>query len=660
MKNTVIFPILFVMLFSCNNVQKKTISKDDVYDIVRAQDQYFQPLMFGEVKPTGWLKAQMQKDLDGFIGNLDQLVPDLMSDSIYGKHRLTKEVKSKNVGNIGQPLDPQYLWWNSETQSNWRDGYIRNAILLNDQKHLEKVEKYMQYILATQDSDGYMGIYAKDLRYHFTEENGELWSKATLLRGLLAYYEYTKGEKVIDAIKKTVANVMENYPIDQSSPFKSTKSFVGGVTHGLVFTDILDRLFQLTGDTTYSKYALFLYKDFSNNVLAEDAQYNKLMDSTYKLKEHGAHTYEHLRPLTVAYYTSGSPKLKKALDFFLKRIQDCTTSTGGAIGDEWIAQRTADATETGYEYCSLQELMDGYRNLLQKTGDASFGDKIETTFFNAAQGARHPYKSSITYCKTDNSYEMTGTKNGEPAGKEKQTRFKYSPAHQDVAVCCVPNAGRISTYFVNSLWMKEKDGLVATLFAPCEVKTQLNGNEIKILEETNYPFENIIQFKIKSSKSANFSLKIRKPIWAKEVKLNCDYKTEGQYLVVNKTWQNEESITLELKAEVEIKQLTNGQKYFTYSALVFALPFESEEIMTKKFAVEGFADYQYKRKNNEAYKFVNECKTEILHIAEKAPKTVWETVEIKTELLNTKTNKKEQVKLFPVGATILRQVTFEN
>ena len=51
----------------------------------------------------------------------------------------------------------QYKWWNSETQSNWWDGYIRNVILLNDKAGLKKVEQYVQKVLKSQDEDGYIG-----------------------------------------------------------------------------------------------------------------------------------------------------------------------------------------------------------------------------------------------------------------------------------------------------------------------------------------------------------------------------------------------------------------------------------------------------------------------------------------------------------------------
>ena len=69
-----------------------------VCDVSSAKDQY-RPLLFAEIKPSGWLKEQMSNDMDiGFVGNLDKLVPDLIqTDDIYGKNRLTKKVKSTYV-----------------------------------------------------------------------------------------------------------------------------------------------------------------------------------------------------------------------------------------------------------------------------------------------------------------------------------------------------------------------------------------------------------------------------------------------------------------------------------------------------------------------------------------------------------------------------------
>ncbi len=240
-----------------------------------------QPLPFGSIKPTGWLKEQMQKDLEGFVGNLDQIVPDLINDPIYSTARLQKHSKAKDLGNLKEgdaEGDEQYKWWNSETQSNWWDGYIRNVFLVHDNNGIEKAKKYVESILKTQDEDGYIGIYDKELRYKFNSENGELWSKATLYRGLLAYYEYTQDERVFKAVEKAVDNVMQNYPINASSPFNSGTSFNGGVSHGLTFTDVLERLYFHTKKKKYRDYALFLYQDFSNTYQSEgDAQLKNIL-----------------------------------------------------------------------------------------------------------------------------------------------------------------------------------------------------------------------------------------------------------------------------------------------------------------------------------------------------------------------------------------------
>lgn len=224
------------------------------------QKEAFQKLPFGSVKPLGWLKQQMEADIKGFVGHLDNIVPDLIQDPIYSK-RLHLHSKAKDLGNMKEGDiggDEQYKWWNSETQSNWRDGFIRNILLLDNLADKKLVSAYIEDILSTQDKDGYLGIYDKDLRYKFTKENGELWAKATLLRGLLAYYEYTKNKKVWTSIQRAVEDVLKHYPIYNSNPFFAGNEFSGGVAHGLMFTDICEEMFRLTRDKKYRNYALFL------------------------------------------------------------------------------------------------------------------------------------------------------------------------------------------------------------------------------------------------------------------------------------------------------------------------------------------------------------------------------------------------------------------
>ena len=632
--------LLLLFSFSVNSQEKNPNKVVEKYQI----------LPFGSIKPSGWLKVQMQKDVDGFVGNLDKLVPELINDPIYSSGRLHKNSKLKDLGNNKEgdtEGSEQYKWWNSETQSNWWDGYIRNVILLNDKKGLEKVDNYIQRILKSQDKDGYIGIYDKELRYNFNSENGELWSKTTMYRGMLAYYEYSKDAKLWNAIVRSVDNVMINYPINNSSPYSSGKEFNGGVSHGLTFTDVLDKMYQITGDTKYTDYALFLYRDFCKTYQSEkDVQLENILNPNYKLQSHGVHTYEHLRPLIVAAYASNDVELQKALQIYIERIEKSTTLTGGAIGDEWIAQRTANATHTGYEYCSLHELLDSYTVLFQKQGTGKSAEMAETIFYNAAQGSRNPDHSCIAYLKTDNSFGMDGTKNGEVETNRKQTRYKYSPAHQDVAVCCNPNAGRITPYFIEKSWLKENDNvLVNVLLMPNILETKIQNQLVKIETITEYPYQNKFIYKISNPKYAQFIIKIRKPSWATKVLTNESYTIDNEFLVFDRKMGKEDKIQIEFLTEIQIKEDANKEKYFSFGPLFYAKSFESIEQKGKSYLT-NFDDLFYVSKDKSSYQFIidNQAK--------------FENGKIEIKAKNKTNNQIETIQLVPFGKTILRQVSF--
>jgi DUF1680 family protein len=619
--------------------------------VAQNPSQPLQNLTLGSIQPTGWLQVQMQKDLDGFVGHLDELIPDLIQDPIYGKGRLQKHSKAKDLGNLksGDAAgDDQYKWWNSETQSNWWDGYIRNVFLLKDPKGMEKVRNYIEQILATQDTDGYLGIYDPELRYQFQSENGELWAKATLYRGLLAYYEFTNDAKVLEAVLRAVNNVMEHYPINQSSPFSSGNSFNGGVSHGLTFTDVLEKLYQYTQESKYKEYALFLYRDFSQTYQSEsDAQLTNILNPKYKLKSHGVHTYEHLRALTIARYAASSPELEKALIHYLERIEKTTTPSGAPIGDEWIAEREADATHTGYEYCSIHELLDSYCLLYQKEGNSQWGDRIEHLFYNAAQGARHPEMSCIAYLKTDNSFEMMGTKNGEIEPDRKQTRYKYSPVHQDVAVCCSPNAGRITPYFVQNAWMKEADEtLVASLLMPCVLTTTVQGRALRIENNTQYPYDTSMEFLITQATPGTLNLKIRRPQWATGFETSESYTISDNFIVIHRYFATTDRIKIRFTAEVQQKPTTNGEVYYQYGPLLYALPIAAKAIADRTYK-KGFTDYMYTPVDFEPY-----------YIAPKA-KAIWNALTIQTQLVYPNSKQLQTFVLIPFGKTVLRQLTFK-
>ena len=638
----------------------------DPFKKISAKPQTYQWLPFGSIKPSGWIRTQMSRDLEhGFVGCLDELVPALIqNDDIYGADRLTKAARTKELGVVAKETqwEVQFLWWNSETQSNWLDGMLRTALLLDHPLYFEKARTHIERLLATQDTDGYLGIYAPDLRFNFTGENGELWAQASLFRVLLGWYEATRDERALTAVRHAVAVTMQAYPMGQSRPFDVKDDFAG-VGHGLVFTDILDRLYQLTTDKQYLAYAHWFYEEYSRQPLSQDdIPIANLLDPNHRFKAHGVHTYEQLRSLLAATVAAADSQLDSALAAALAKLETCLTPSGAPIGDEFIAGREADASETGYEYCSIHELLDTYTHLLQKTGDIRWADRAEWLFFNAAQGARHPSEPSIAYLKTDNSFSMTGSLHPDDPQDEQnpQIRYKYSPVHQDVAVCCVPNAGRIAPYYIKAMWLRSEDGFVKALYGASVFQAEINGVSIKITETSNYPFDTNINFQVDVSEPIEFTLSFRKPEWSKQFKLTGadEFSVQGNLIQVRKTWQSGEQLSLRFEAQVQV-QPWRDEFIIRHGALLFCLPLDRDFSPGREYAP-GFRDAYYTLASSSDLNLSLPPQPEFtLEHVVFDPSKPFDGLTLNVSLIDTQGNL-HTVKLIPLGNSILRRVTFHN
>jgi DUF1680 family protein len=365
---------------------------------------------------------------------------------------------------------------------------------------------------------------------------------------------------------------------------------------------------------------------------------------------HSVHTYEHLRTVAAAYQATGDNSLKLTLDGFLKKIENTTTASGAAIGDEFIGGRKADATNTGYEYCSLLELMDAYISLYMKTNDPMYGNKIEKLFFNAALGASHPTESAICYLKTDNSYDLEGGKNGDQTDKN-QTRYRYSPVHKEAAVCCVPNAGKIVASFVEHMWLQNEQGIYAALLGPSELNTFIQNEPIIIKEITNYPFEDQISFKIVIKKSTRFVLFIKKPEGVDDFTLNMPFENKDGFLRINRIWKNGDTLSFRMNPKVKQHHTMQGEQYFMYGPIVLAHEIDGKQQITKKYSVASLKEMTYTPLNKSIYLYSGMPITKL---------TASKYLIFSTTMKDSLTGKSRQIELVPMGATILRQTTFKN
>jgi DUF1680 family protein len=623
----------------------------------------FQWLRLGQVMPAGWIKAQLQMDLrEGFAGKLDQLAPAEVATDIYCSGRnQPSELNSPTVQTRWA-----HTWWNGESEGNWRTGYIMMAYLSDESEAKRKADVYVRHILQGQDADGYIGVYSPALRYSQNPENGELWTQTCILRGLVAYYELTGDPAVLEAAERAVQRTISNY-----GPGKQTAFMIpvpgDGIAHGLMFTDVLERLFDLTGKNAYRDFGLWMYQDFCAGIasLFSDATLAALLDLNKPLMNHGVHTYECIRVPLWAYFVSGKPDLKQAYENAFIKAGRYTYPSGAAVSMEYIVGRKPDPTETFYEYCAMKELLATYSSGLQKTGEAELADRVERLIFNAAQGARAAGGKAITYCTSDNRYRVDG-------GLKR--RIKFSPAHADCAVCCNPNATQIMALYTRGMWMRTlpEQGLAATLYGPCSVNTQVRGVNVHIEEETHYPFSGEIAFTFTPQKPVDFPLLLRNPGWSENTRVTCEgaiVRRDGGYFVVHKLWQKGDRVTVAFSESIAPLPAANGEVAIQRGPLVYALKIPADERKIKTYALPGFADSEDFPSPGAQWSYALDATQSSVGFGLAASldkganmRYPYEGASLRLvgNLLNLSTGKPEPVGLIPVGSSqaVLRRETF--
>ena len=622
----------------------------------------FRAFPSGSIKPKGWLFKIMKQDLDkGIVGALDELYPGIKADDLYRTSRRGGLEDVPEMGDLvltGAAWEKSIMWWNAETIGNWWDGFVRHAFLLNDGKSIGQSKKIVENLLASQDGDGYIGIYKKNLRYQHDGSNGELWAQTTAFRMLLAYYEFTGDKRVLQAVERAMALTMTHYNESAKNPFELKNAF-GGATHGLMLTDVCETLHRITGKSEYQDYATYLYKAFSSfsiNSSFDDVRYPFLMQRDSSFMGHAVHVYEHLRSLLNAYHNTGHKELETAYDNAMFKLEKCILPSGAGHGNEWIWGALADPTDTASEFCALLELRNFYGSAIQKTGKIRFADEAEKLTYNAIMGSRNEDGTAITYGKPDNCYILNGRSISQD---EEETRLKYSPTHSEPAVCCAPNYTRNFVYFLDQMWLKKDKGIAVALYGPSELSAEIEGAKVMIHQKTEYPLSDIIEFEIRTDKPVEFEFSFRKPGWSKKINFLSEEEQPEPvkgYYTIRKTWKSGDVVRISFHNELEVKEFHNGEVYFQKGPLVYALPIPHKEKVIKRYGVQGFTDY-YCEPSNEDYKlFTFPGDGQFKYKERTSGSKPFTSTEINVEMANGE--KKEQVRLIPMGGTILRKVTF--
>ena len=542
-------------------------------------------LPLGAVLPRGWMLEQMRRDLEGgFAGCLDRLTPRAAHD-LFGDRLPTSE-------------DPR-AWWDAETRGNWLWGYVAMAHLADVPEHRTRVAELLEGLLATQDDDGYIGVYAPGDRYrHAPGENGELWAQSRALLPLIAQYEATGEARLLAAVRRVVALTLRRYDAGHPAFARGTRTArdaLTGLTHGLCYLDVLEWLHERTREPAYAAAGVRFFGEFSRMAPFpnDDLALPSLADPKGLLHGHAVHTAEHLRALLWAAALAPDRVPPVHVETALRRLERHRLPSGALQGDEAI--HGLPLPEAAYEYCTTAELAFSLGSALQKLGRSAHGDWLETLAFNAAQGARLPDGRALAYLSADTRLLATAERADSYSLESAGRRYKYSPTHDDVACCCNPNAVRLLPQLVSRMWMglAGEEGVTAAAYGPCELRTRVASVALTVTEETEYPFSDAIELTVSPERPAEFTLELRKPAWAGTMHVEAPGAADvaGGWYRIRRVWKPGDRVRVAFDWRARAEPYGNGEVAVLRGPLQFAVPVEHRMEATRRYEVAGFADY---------------------------------------------------------------------
>ena len=525
-------------------------------------------LKFGDVKPRGWILAQMRRDLQtGFAGHLDELCHEASSDIFAaGRNQLGKP----NSGNAAGDA-----WWNGETEGNWRCGFLMLACLTGEQEAMKKAKAYVDHILASQDADGYIGIFSPELRY---QGHGELWTQTCLFRGMLAYADATGDERVFMAVKRAIDRTIAGYAECKKIAFTQ---------HDVMYTDVLESLYDRTGDKKYLDFGLRLCRECPNLLTY---LHHPEVDGHFQrcyMNGHGATVTEALR-MSFWFWLATGDREYLSLGLGTMSAMNHWIEPSGALVSQEAVSAPPQPWNVGYEYCTIFEREFTLINAGQKVGNAEYFEAAEHLWFNAGQGSRVPDGSAILYCSYENRLSVHD---------EMGRRQRFSPTHQQVAVCCIPNATRIAPYFIANAWMRpgsDEPAIAATLYGPCEVRTQVAGTRVEIEEKTSYPYSGDVKIVLHPDQPVAFCLWLRNPEWSKATKIVClgaDISQVGSFWQLRKEWKTGDTIVIHFDQTIREIPAIDGEVALQYGPLLYVLPVKGDVQTVKTYNKSELKDY---------------------------------------------------------------------
>lgn len=531
---------------------------------IQSQTLKFQysEIPLGQITPTNWLRQQCDILKNGSTGHLDEFHKKIQIDN----------------GWLGGKGDD----W--EETPYWLDGALPLAYITKDTSLIQKVNKYVQWTLNTQRPSGFFGPYSKyetetGKPVEIGSQGADWWPRMVMLKVLQQYYQASNDPKVIPFMQKYFAYQLKNLKENPLEKWTEWAKARGGDNLMIVYW-----LYNITKDPNLITLGELIYSQsfpwtdmLGKRDWAIAAAYNQTGEKW--MERHAVNVGMGLKMPAIQYQVKNDPYYLNSLRTGFKDLMTLHGLPHGMFsGDEDIH---GNDPVQGTELCATVEAMYSLEQIISITGETHYMDALERMTFNAlpAQTTEDFYHRQ--YFGIANQVEVKrGVYNFSLPFSRKMNNV-YGPFAG--YTCCTANMHQGWPKYISHLWYATTDGGVAALvYGPNKLETKLaDGTNLSIDEQTQYPFEDQIKFIVQPSKSSEFPIEFRIPIWCKEAIIHVNGKEikrekGGQIVRIKRKWNKNDQVDLFFPNEITTKNWAKNSRSIEKGALIYALKIKEE------------------------------------------------------------------------------------
>ena len=506
----------------------------------------FVALPLGQIRPAGWLRRQLGVQADGLSGHLEEFWPDTGPDS----------------GWLGGPGES----W--ERGPYFVDGLLPLAWLLNDERLKAKAMRFIDWTLNHQAPSGMIG----------PASNDDWWPRMVMVKVLAQFHEATADHRVIPVLTRYFHYQLAALP---ARPLRDW-----GKYRWQDEVLVVEWLYERTGDALLLRLARLLeqqgydwieaFANFKHSGVTSGVEIKAAAargDRSKAMETHGVNNGQALKTAAVRYRLFGEKAIE--LTNFKRQMATLDRFHGMPNGmfscDEHLAG--LDPSH-GTELCTVVETLYSLEVALATFGDASMGDRIEKIAFNALPGTFSDDMWSHQYDQQSNQVLVGLNSKPWTTNGPESNLYGLEPNFG----CCTANFHQGWPKFTTNLWMSSPDGgLVASLYAPCEVETVVAGQNVSVSVETDYPFKQDVRIVLSPKTSVRFPLRLRIPAWASGATIRINGQpgevdaSPETFALIDRHWAPGDVVDLHLPMVPSVSRWFNYSLALMRGPLVFSL-----------------------------------------------------------------------------------------